>query len=147
MFSDRFLQNFRLTATKFFSNLHQPVVIKQSLEIFIDLSLLFLSKFLASLIITRGYIVNPSLISQNSVSHFHPNPILISHTQWQQTITKVKCPLYSLQPESIILLPKQKDKVMYRLSKGIAVLCCSWSRSPLKGFRKIGAVRSTLLKL
>lgn len=54
LFSDRFLQNFRLTATKFFSNLHQPVVIKQSLEIFIDLLvLLFLSKFLASLIITR----------------------------------------------------------------------------------------------
>lgn len=40
LFSDRFLQNFRLTATKFFSNLHQPIRIKESLEIFIDLLML-----------------------------------------------------------------------------------------------------------
>lgn len=59
LFSDRFLQNFRLTATKFFSNLHQPITIKQTLEIFIGLLILLFQPDLEASIITMSVSVPP----------------------------------------------------------------------------------------
>jgi len=51
LFSDRFLQNFRLTATKFFPNLHQPITIQQSFRNIYLLILPFQPELQASIII------------------------------------------------------------------------------------------------
>lgn len=59
LFSYRFLQNFRLTATKFFSNLHQSVTIKLGLEIFIGLLILLFQPELQASIFTMRIHLSP----------------------------------------------------------------------------------------
>lgn len=73
LFSDRFLQNFRLTATKFFSNLHQPRVIKQSLEIFIDFLILVFQLWVYRYLHKR----RASVLHCNVKVAFHKSPCLI----------------------------------------------------------------------